>query len=166
MAGGGDRGRRRGRGVAMVFVGEVGGGDVLVAGQTLVLTAIVRADEVLLCVGGGHPRLRLGRRVLARRADLLGEGMTATSGEDASCSPAGAPAGLRGRPRWRWRGPPLFGVLAAWGGSSLRVSPLLRRVGLGVVVCGGTGSGRAGAEWRSGRRQLASVVACARADGD
>jgi hypothetical protein len=37
----------------MVFVGEVGGGDVLVAGQTLVLTAIVRADEVLLCVGGG-----------------------------------------------------------------------------------------------------------------
>jgi hypothetical protein len=101
--------------------------------------------------------------------DLLGEGMTATSGEDASCSPTGAPAGLRSRPRWRWRGPPLFGVLAAWGGSSLRVSPLLRRVGLGVVVCGGADSGRAGAEWRqrqSGRWQLASVAACARADGD
>jgi hypothetical protein len=59
----------------MVFVGEVGGGDVLVARQTLVLAAIVRADEVLLCVGGGT-------RVSVRSSRSCAKGGSARGGDD------------------------------------------------------------------------------------
>uniref|UniRef100_A0A0A9CPF2 Uncharacterized protein n=1 Tax=Arundo donax TaxID=35708 RepID=A0A0A9CPF2_ARUDO len=59
---GGERGRRRGRGVV---VGEVDGGDVVDAGAALVLAAGVEPDEVLLRVAR-HLRRRPSRHEVAR----------------------------------------------------------------------------------------------------